>query len=100
MFLPFTVGSGLAKKLREAEEKVESLTGYRLKMVERSGMKLEDMLHKFNPWQVQDCERQGCLFSTTKSKTAENLSQDCHKRSTVYETWCMTCQEKDEKRLE
>ena len=37
MFIPFTVGSGLAKKLKEAEEKMQSLTGYWLKMVERAG---------------------------------------------------------------
>ena len=57
MFVPFPKGSGLAKKLREAEEKMVDLTGYRLKIVERSGTKLEELLHKANPWQGVDCER-------------------------------------------
>ena len=31
------------------------MTGYRLKIVERGGTKLVDMLHKANPWAGQDC---------------------------------------------
>ena len=49
MFIPYTTGSRLAKNLREAEEKLGSLTGYRLKMVEKAGDKLEDLLTKSNP---------------------------------------------------
>ena len=100
LFVPHTNGSILAKKLREAEEMMENLTGYRLKIVERSGLKLEDILHKSKPWQGQDCDRPGCLLCTTKMKTEKNLSQDCHKRNVVYETWCMLCQERDERKIE
>ena len=50
MFVPYTRGSGLAREIREAEEKMESLTGYRLKIVERSGTSLMDILHKSNTW--------------------------------------------------
>ena len=34
LFCPHTEGGILAKRLREAEEKLESLTGYRLKIVQ------------------------------------------------------------------
>ena len=51
MFIPFTTGSKLAKDMREAEEKLGSMTGYRLKLVEKAGVKLEDLLTKSNPWQ-------------------------------------------------
>ena len=100
LFVPYTTGSILAKSLSGAEEKMESLTGYRLKVVERSGTKLEDILHKSNPWQGQDCDRLGCLLYITKKKTKRNLSQDCHKTNIVYETWCMLCQEREEKKVE
>ena len=33
-------------------------------------------------------------------KTWRNLEQDCSKRSIVYETWCLTCAEREEKRIE
>ena len=49
MFVPYTIGSGLAKELREAEEMLYKLTGYRLKIVERSGTTLEMLLHKSDP---------------------------------------------------
>ena len=55
MFVPYTTGSKLAKSLREAEEKLGSLTGYRLNMVEKAGDKLEALLTKSNPWQGLDC---------------------------------------------
>ena len=28
------------------------------------------------------------------------MSQDCHTRSLVYETWCMSCMRKDEDEIE
>ena len=35
MFVPYIHGSRLAKKLREAVQTMENMTGYRLKIVER-----------------------------------------------------------------
>ena len=96
MFVPYTVGSELAKRLRDAEGKLETLTGYRLKIVERAGTNLVDILTKSDPWQGKDCERAGCLLCLTKSRTGKQMTQDCTRRSLVYETWCMTCLEKDE----
>ena len=96
IFVPYTRGSTLAKRMREAEVKLQSMTGYRLKVVERSGTKLQDILHKSDPWQGQDCERPDCLLCKTKLTTGKNTSQDCSKRSLVYETWCMTFLERDE----
>ena len=50
MFVPFTKHSELANRLRDNEEKMESMSGYRMKVVERGGSKLVDLLHKANPW--------------------------------------------------
>ena len=73
---PFTTNSELAKSLREAEMKLESLTGYKLKVVERSGSRLEDVLHRSDPWRGEDCGREMCLLCKTneslKPKTAQN----------------------------
>ena len=100
MFVPFTAGSKLAKSLRDAEEKLGSITGYRLKIVEKAGDKLVDLLTKSNPWQGMDCGRDACLLCKTKLKTERNLTQDCHTRNLVYETCCMTCLKKDEEEVE
>ena len=81
-------------------EKLGGMTGYRLKLVEKAGDKLEDLLTKSNPWQGLDCGRKGCLLCKTKLKTGRNLSQDCHTRNLVYKSWCMTCLRRDEEEIE
>ena len=58
MFVPYTKHSELANRLRENEEKMESMSGYRMKIVERGGSKLVDILHKANPWAGEDCQRE------------------------------------------
>ena len=57
MFVPFTRHSELAMRLRKNEERMEKQTGYRLKIVEKGGTKLVDILHKANPWAGEDCGR-------------------------------------------
>ena len=52
--------------MRSAEENLQILTGYKLKVVERSGAKLEDILHSSNPWSGKDCGRNNCLLCVTK----------------------------------
>ena len=92
MFVPFTPGSELAKLLRENEERIVKLTNSKLKIVERAGVKLQDVLTKSNPWKGVDCQRSNCLLCHTKTKQENAASQDCHKRSLIYETWCITCE--------
>ena len=99
MFVPCTRGGELAKLLREAEEEQGKQTGYKIKIVERAGTKIVDMLHKNNAWQGEDCRRPGCLMCSTKVRTGRDLNQDCTKRSIVYETWCLTCAEREEKKI-
>ena len=41
MFVPHTHNSGLAKNLREIEYNMEGMTGNRLTIVEKAGIKLE-----------------------------------------------------------
>ena len=43
MFVPHTPGSKLANRLRKEERRVSSITGYRVKIVERTGAP-EDVL--------------------------------------------------------
>ena len=62
MFVPYTPRGELAKRLREAEKDLENQTGIRVKIVERTGIKMIDLLHKADPWIGKDCERQGCLL--------------------------------------
>ena len=68
MFVPYTWDGGLVKDLRAVETKMGPLTGWRIKFVERAGVKMVDMLHKADPWQGADCERDRCKLCKTKQK--------------------------------
>ena len=100
MFVPYTRHSELATRLRESEETMCGMTGYKLKIVEKGGTKLVDILHKANPWAGQHCERAKCMLCTTKQQEAKQNSQDCKKRNCVYETSCLTCKERQDKAIE
>ena len=95
MFVPYTVGIELAKRLRDAKAKIQDMTGYRLRIVERAGLKLEDILNEAKPWLGQVCKRDKCLLCLNKSRTGKNSTQDCFRCCLVYETWCLTCYETD-----
>ena len=74
-------------------------TGINVKVVERAGDKIQDLLHKSNPWEDQDCERKSCPTCESSSKSDKCEFKDCSKRSVVYETWCQTCVNKEEKEM-
>ena len=76
------------------------MTGYRLKIVEKVGVKLVDILHKADPWAGEQCGRSGCLMCETKVKEGKTNSQDCHRRNCVYMTYCRTCTERQDQQLE
>ena len=89
MFVPYTPGSALAKKLRENEENLAKITQTKMKIVERTGTQLQHLLTRSNPWKGIDCTRTNCLLCFTKNSTEKNTRQDCHQRNIVYETRCM-----------
>ena len=40
------------------------------------------------------------MLCQTKRYTGKHLTQDCFRRSLVYETWCISCQEKELEKIE
>ena len=40
------------------------------------------------------------MLCTTKQATGKKLRQDCTQRCVIYETWCLTCEERERKRVE
>ena len=80
IFVPRTRSGELAKLLREKEQEMENLTGYRFKIVERTGLNLERLLHKSNPWSGEDCARDSCLLCESKGRSEEQ-PQSCYERN-------------------
>ena len=61
IFVPYTPNSGLAKELRKVEDMMETMSGMRMKIVEKAGVQLKRILVKTNPWAGTDCLRDDCL---------------------------------------
>ena len=56
LFVPCTPGGKLQKLIQEEEDKFTSGTNLkRIRIVERGGTKLQDILCTSNPWEGQDC---------------------------------------------
>ena len=95
VFVPHTYKSELAKRLRERLEKLEKLGSLKLKVVEKTGEKLVDLLHRSDSWSDMDCNREDCLICGSAGE--KEKKGKCKRRNVVYETYCITCAEKEEK---
>ena len=100
LFVQHTPDSGLAKELRKMIQDLKPWTRISIKVVERAGERLEDILHKSNPWEGIDCGRDDCLLCLSSSKEERKSGIDCTKRNVVYETWCQTCRDIKKKEIE
>ena len=98
IFAPHTEFSSLAKIWRTTLEAFEKVSNIKLKVVERIGNKLIDILHKSNAWQDNYCNRLDCLICiSTGNDEKKGL---CKKRNVTYETFCITCHKKEKYELE
>ena len=61
-FVPNTKKSELVKRLREKLESLEKLGNLKMKIVEETGEKLVDLLHRSDAWSDTDCNREDCLI--------------------------------------
>jgi hypothetical protein len=91
VFVEHTVNGELAKRLQKAEDEMARMTGFRIRVTEMAGSQLRRILPNTNPWQGQDCLRQGCVPC---GQGGERL-EDCRRRNILYESSCMECNEKE-----
>ena len=99
IFVPHTTNSGLANELREKEARLEEITGEKIKIVEKGGRKLENILTSKNPWKGLDCKRPNCFLCMTKVLTGKDLRKDCTKRNILYEIRCLSCEEEMKEKI-
>ena len=65
-----------------------------MKIQERSGTMIQQILHKSNPWAKEPCDRADCLVC----RGGEENAGECKRRNVVYRTCCLKCKEKGENR--
>ena len=88
LFVPATSNGVLASKLRDEEEKLSEIVGGKLKVVERGGKMLRDLLTRANIFDKEKCGRQNCVSCSMGANP-----QNCRRRGIMYETYCTKCME-------
>jgi len=91
LFVQYTVNSELATEIKKLVQTLRPWTNLNLKVVERGGHKLQDILCKSNPLDSTACDRVDCFTCNSSIKCEKQNFKSCYKRSIVYETWCYTC---------
>ena len=95
IFIQHTKHSRLASRIREKLSELEKIGKIKVKIVERNGVKLVDLLHKSNIWGEENCMREDC-WNCSEENVGGKMGA-CYKKNIVYETYCITCQENEEK---
>ena len=65
IFIDYTAHSELANRIRTRLRKLEEVGQVKIKIVEKAGDKIVDLLHKSNPWSSEHCGRSDCLVCNT-----------------------------------
>ena len=89
LFCPPTPDGGLARVLREIIKKQKMNGRLDIKIMERSGIKIEKLLPGLK--EEKDCGRKDCFIHTTGGKGS------CNRESVVYKGTCLTCKENGKK---
>ena len=88
IFVPCTPGGALQRLLQNEEDRFTEKTRLkRIRIVERGGTKLTDLLITSDPWEKERCERTNCLpCQGSEDKPRIN----CQKENITY---CIRCKE-------
>ena len=81
MFVEATPGSAMKTRIEQVMRRLK----LKIKVVERVGCTIKDLLQRSNPFGVRDCERNNCLIY------AQGDNVDCRTRGCVYEFMCEEC---------
>ena len=96
-FIQHTKHSRLVNRVREKLADIQKVGKIKVKMVERSGEKLVDLLHKYHPWSQKECDRKDC-WPCTSAGEENKKKENATKGNIVYETYCVTCEKEEEKK--
>ena len=98
LFVTPTPGGVLAGEIRKREAELNKESGERIKVVERAGMKIKDILGSKNPLKKSTCTQKVCPLCT-KSKHVEPNTEEsrhpCNTNNVGYRWRCLKCQEMD-----
>ena len=88
MFIPYTVGGELARRLKAAEADLSKLLNDKVNIVEKTGKTMTSLLTKADPSSAS-CGREKCVVCKDEKQRGK-----CKARSVTYQTSCNTCSTK------
>ena len=95
LFLPSTSNSRMAKRLQQEDDKFAKTHGVpRIRVVERGGSKLRDLVTSSNPWKKEHCGRTDCFLCNSKGEKSESSKGMCQREGVVYKVVCRECESK------
>ena len=80
IFIPSTPNEDLKKMYEKEIRKTE----FRIKVVERAGTKIKDILHRKDPFKKDDCRREDCFVCSSNGKG----KKICSKENITYKIKC------------
>ena len=95
LFVPPTPNGELAKQLKEREEELNKNSSERIKIIEKSGIKIEEMLVQKDPFPIKKCVGETlakCMIC--KSAGENDLKISCRQNNVGYGLICHTCSER------
>ena len=90
LFVPQTPMGELAKQAKEVLERMGQMMGFKLKVVERAGVSLQNQFNQSSLWRGLPCERLECIPCAQGGEEVP----ECTRTSVVYENICLTCNPK------
>ena len=98
MFVTPTPGGILLKDLVKREEELNRNSKERVKIVERGGLKIKDILCTTNPFKTSNCEQKKCPLCND-SEFVQSHPEDnkipCNSNNVGYRWRCMKCNERN-----
>ena len=89
MFVQRSEGGRLIEALKHEEQVKAERAGYRVKLVEKAGSKLTDLLTRSDPFGGQACGRADCLPCISKAKTGKEVP--CWRTNLTYKAMSIRC---------
>ena len=98
LFVTPTPGGVLAKELRKREEELNKNNKERIKIEEKGGLKIKDILRSKNPFKKSHCAQKTCPLCT-ESECIDVVSTEvkipCNTSNVGYRWLCVTCKERN-----
>ena len=96
MFVPHTPGGALAKALQSEDDRYSSLyKTARVRIIERGGRKIKDILGRKDPWAPKTCARLDCMICMSTAIRRKGLPLLAFKKMFVMSLRCDRCKSRN-----